>query len=441
MKKKRKTTRGEFALLIVIILIVFFLPDAYLMIRQRFFSQDLKIYKLSEIKYNLITQSYEPTGDGVEQEFPSQGEAQMQEDSQDLSHEETQEPEDLETSEDSQISEENEAREEFQIQERAPIQAKIFQLVEKKPSQEQVFIVNSQIAIISEDKLSAYSKTGEKKWEAQIHAPEPYIISSKDYIYIINKQKGDIAKLNSNNEITAVVQNLGKITRIKASDDYVVFSTANSNEFKVLDSNLQAYSNFIIPNGDVVDFEISTDSKNIIVNTLHINKYQLESFILTYDIKGKIVGTADINQQIVYSMSPGENMIVVSDTSLISYDKNGSKSSEIPNQSSLIDVCAHKEKVYTLSISDEDSNFTDVNIYSQFLDRLALKELEQTKEGIVANDRFCLIYDYATLELYDNRLNYITKYDIKEAIEQIQWIDEYSFAIIGDGLVNVYEIR
>lgn len=485
-KRKIRITRGEIILLIVIILIVFFLPDAYLMFRQRFLSQDLKIYKLSEIKYNLISQSYEPTQEDttsslqgeISQESQNQiqseiqGENQTQEENidqdqaQNQAQDENSQQENGDWNHLQQASDENggdhaqktndsdktdDAKKKntensnAQKEQADSIsnfdQAKVVQLVEKKPTQEQVFVVNSQIAVISEEKLSAYSKDGEKKWEAQINAPEPYIISSKDYIYIINKQKGDIAKLNADNEITAVVQNLGKITRIKASDDYVVLSGSNPNEFSVLDKDLQAYSNFIIPNGDVVDFELSTDSKNVIVNTLHINKYKLESFILTYDIKGKIIGTADINQQIVYSMGLDENMIVVSDTALMSFDKNGSKSSEMPNAASLIDISSYREKVYTLSVSDEDSNITDVNVYSQFLDRLAKKELEQTKEGILANEKFCLIYDYASLELYDNRLNFISKLEIKENIDKIQWIDEYSFAIIGDGVVTIYEIR
>ena len=231
----------------------------------------------------------------------------------------------------------------------------------------------------------------------------------------------------------AIVQNLGKITEIKAGEDKLVFTSEHPNDFKVLDENLELYSYFSIPYGDVVDFEISTNSKNIIVNIIHIDKFDLKSYILTYDVKGQIIGTADMDKQLVYSMKLDENMIVVSDKGLVSFDKNGLKSTEIPNTSFLIDVATYQDKVYTLGISEKNPESTDITIYSQYLNKLGELQVESSKEGILVGEKFCIVYDYKDLELYDKRLNFISGYQINENIDKIEWIDEYSFAVIGEG--------
>lgn len=311
-------------------------------------------------------------------------------------------------------------------------------LINSKKSNEQVFVVDDSISIFSNSKLTNYDKKGKIIYSTDINTDNLGILKSKKYIYMVNYNSGDIIKLNKNNKIVKEIYGLGNISEIKVVNNFPVIFLNDKKTFIILDENLNESAVINISFGDVQDYIISDDEKIIAINLISIENYELKSYILQYDFLGKMIGINDLSNEIVYKMFMGENLKVVCDASIRTYDRNGYIISNIENKEIISDISMNSDKIYLLTLDENDMK--KMTIYSDYGDIIFQDEIKESIDNIISTDKYILTYNDSEIRLYDTRYNFISKSGINLNIVDVQWLDENSFIVVGDNRVYVYEI-
>lgn len=175
--------------------------------------------------------------------------------------------------------------------------------------------------------LYLYDMTGKQKWHTYIGILSPNIKTNSNSVYLLDNDKKQLIRIGKNGEILYRYTLEGALVNFEVCEDnYVIlqyFSQKNITKLIVLNEEGREYSNVLLTEGEVVNISISKAHNYIGVNTLVTNNL-LESRLLTYDLKGQLIGSNNLEEQFVLGFlydSKG-NMIVVKEEEVFSINKN-----------------------------------------------------------------------------------------------------------------------
>lgn len=175
--------------------------------------------------------------------------------------------------------------------------------------------------------LYSYDVMGKEMWNIYLGIVNPMVKTNENNIYFLDNSNNQLLRIDENGEIIYRHTLEAPLNNFAVSDDnYVILQYPSKNnivKLKILDDEGRGYSEILLTEGDVMNAAISKTHDFIAINTLITNN-SLESRLLTYDLKGQLIGSNQLGDQIVlkFTYDTKGNLITVMEEEVFSIDKN-----------------------------------------------------------------------------------------------------------------------
>lgn len=172
-------------------------------------------------------------------------------------------------------------------------------------------ISNQGIIICEKNKFRYFDILGNPLWEKEINSSSPSIIMTKDSIVVSDMGTGDIFTLDYSGNIKSKLDGKGSIKKFFSSENGVIGIMPNDENVIVLyDNNFNVISRVVIPQGEVIDFDISSKKSLVAVSLIKYDESNFYSNIIIYKLDGNMVGATNFEGKYIYDIKIVDNNIV-----------------------------------------------------------------------------------------------------------------------------------
>lgn len=311
-------------------------------------------------------------------------------------------------------------------------------------SQIDAFGLSDTILCTAADQLSAYLYTGEQVYQRQLYGSDTHVLSAADNVLISDYARGELALLDKQLNLITEAKDLGTIEAIKTTPGgQSVLHMKNDNQIIILDAELAEVTRFVIPRGKITQVNISDDQQYILVAVVDIDQQQLDSYVLLYDFAGQAVGTSDCEGQLVYSTYMTDNQIIVTDSTIKSFNRESQLIEEIVNAGNIDQTTTHKNYLYASFLQDDKASeqLPKLSIYSDDLTYSRQLDLLSLPEGIIVNDKFIATYSEDVIYVFDHSLQSLGNIRTKQEIRAIKWLDQSHIISYDQNSIAVYALQ
>lgn len=175
--------------------------------------------------------------------------------------------------------------------------------------------------------LYAYDVMGAQTWNTHLGIINPIIKVKENSVYIVDNNTNQLVKIDEKGEVLYRYTFESPLNNFSIDDDgYIILQYPLENnmvKLKILNEEGRPYSEILLTEGDVMNTSISKEYDFVAVNTLITNNV-LESRILTYDIKGQLIGSNQLDDQLVleFGYDKKGNLITITEEEVFAIDKD-----------------------------------------------------------------------------------------------------------------------
>jgi len=172
--------------------------------------------------------------------------------------------------------------------------------------------------------LKFYDTSAQIIWEKTLNGQSVSIDGNMKSIAVVNPASGDLFLLNTDGVITAKKFGVGQIGEVlHPSPDYLVCQMLEDKELRIFDANLENIARVPMPDGEVLDLDVSSTNSLIAVSMFRLEGDTYHSQILTYQLDGQAIGAINMKDKIILDIEVvGNQMIGVTDQQAFAYNTN-----------------------------------------------------------------------------------------------------------------------
>ncbi len=170
--------------------------------------------------------------------------------------------------------------------------------------------------------LRFYDTSAQPVWEKTLNSLSVLIDGNKKSIAVVNPTSGDLFLLNTDGLITAKKFGVGQVGAVlHPSKDYLVCQMLEEKELRIFDANLENIARIPMPDGEVLDLDVSSTNSMIAVSMFRLEDETYHSQILTYQLDGQAIGAINMKGKIILDIEVVEDqMIGVTDQQAFAYN-------------------------------------------------------------------------------------------------------------------------
>jgi len=170
--------------------------------------------------------------------------------------------------------------------------------------------------------LRLYNTSAQPVWEKALHGQNVEVDGNEKTIAVADPTAGDIFLLDKTGQIKAKKFGLGAISNIMhPSENYLVCRMIDKNELRIFDGNLESIARIPMPDGEVLDIDVSSSESLIAISMFRLENETYHSQILTYQMDGQPIGAINLKGKIILDIAAiDDKMIGVTDEQAFSYN-------------------------------------------------------------------------------------------------------------------------
>ncbi|MCT4565571.1 MAG: DUF5711 family protein [Maledivibacter sp.] len=321
--------------------------------------------------------------------------------------------------------------------------------IKRKDENRKVYIesFNQYIFKFEQKKLHAYDKKGNMLWEKTLDIDKVIVKGNKDNIVVVDCFGGKMYYIDYEGEIKTE-HNFGKeIMDMKINDSGYALVMLQE-EVSVFNSHGESISNFTIPNGEVIDGDLSPDNITIALTILVAEEKKFYSNILFYSLEGKVLAGKKFDNNVINKifLISDKSLLVLSENSVLMLTSENNilwekKFEETLNRGKLED-----NELLVLNLVMKKNTIIDTknkNIIGGLdLNGNILYKIPVAGEVLgldTINDRIG-VFTNRTIYIIDKKGNTILEKKINKDIKNIYWISKENLLVIYKDKLEVMEI-
>lgn len=323
--------------------------------------------------------------------------------------------------------------------------------IDKKQDEGKVNVdtFNQYIFKFEKNKLSAYSKVGDKVWEKELGINGDAIIRGNlSNIVAVSSLSGEIYYIDYEGNTKVQINIEKEILDIEINDSGYVLVMLEQ-EIYVLDPDGEVVSNFVIPKGEVFDGTLSQDNTKVALTILAVEDKKFYSNIIFYSLDGKVLAGKKYDNDIIYKifltdanklLALGNNkVLMLSEEDEILWEK---RFEEIINKGIFSD-----KELLVLNLVSEKNTIIDTksrNLIGQ-LDSGGniLNKIPVAGEvaGLDVIDDMIAVFTDRTIYIFGKKGNTILEKKINKDIKNIKWISKKNLLVIYKNKMEIMTIN
>lgn len=307
---------------------------------------------------------------------------------------------------------------------------------------ESLYVVNSS-------KLEKIDENGQILWHKDIVNDNIILKSMNKEIFIVDKNQGDIFKIDDQGEILSSKYALGNIDNFKVNEEsYCSFLSTDKKKISILNRNLENVTEIEINSGDVLDYDISRENNIVVVSVLDLNETSVISKIVVFDLDGKMVGAFNYNNRILYKLNiKGDKVIALGDDILFSFTIKDGDQWENKITEDLVAQEFLPNGDVTLFLSEQESDLVESKMVKSIVsydiegNEKFRKEITEDLDGIYSFNSITI----GTLEkevlVFDDQGKLISRKSVPHKIDELKWITDDRFVVRSGKNLNFYKLN
>ncbi len=295
--------------------------------------------------------------------------------------------------------------------------------------------------------LMYIDKMGKILWVKPMMSQNIDISSSDNIMVITEKKAGDIFLLDSDGNIHAQLMALGEIDRIKIFYDQYVGVLLKNKVLMLFDHHLSPIGSTVLPQGDILDYQLSLDLQNIVVTILDFEHKIFNSKLVFINQNGNIKSGTNLNEAIIYDVIlTKQDVITLTDMGIYRFAYNGKLIESMEIDANIMQF-AYREKTQQLYVQlfRDGVDFMnpkvehEVRVYDQSLKTIHSFEPPMTSvKGIVPLGNTFIFYNDFEWAIVDENGKLVDKNQSLDYIHHIHVVSERSFGIEYVNRLDVY---
>ena len=176
------------------------------------------------------------------------------------------------------------------------------------------------IIICEKNKFKYFDVSGNPIWEKEINNSSPNIIMTEDSIIVSDMGTGDVFNLDYAGNVKAKLDGKGSLKKIFSSESGIIgLMQGDENVIVLYDNVFNVISRVVIPQGEVIDFDISSKKSLVAVSLIKYDESNFYSNVIIYKLDGNMVGATNFEGRYIYDIKIVDDKIfAVLDDQIIS---------------------------------------------------------------------------------------------------------------------------
>ncbi len=304
-----------------------------------------------------------------------------------------------------------------------------------------VFKLDDNILIHASGRLLAFDKAGKNIWNRDIRSDNADIVKWNDKTVIVDKFRGDIAVVNSENQVLKSISEIGQIEKIRASDEKLYVKLLGENIIDIYSLELEKVARIDDDYGSLINFIVDPESSELIVYTISVKEEQLKSFLYVYNKEAELIGSSDIESSIVFDMFIEDNINIICDDKILTFTKNAESISEFVYAGSVDDVIAKNSSLYGIFSKGSTAEYRrSLTVLDEKLEEVKSVDLPNSAKGIEAGERVLLVYSDNKISVFDYSLNNENTINTSINVEKLKWMSDDYFYVTDNKKVSIYKV-
>ena len=288
-----------------------------------------------------------------------------------------------------------------------------------------------------------YEATGEQLWSINLAINRPVIKTNSDSVYIIDKNKNQILRINKKGE---------QVYQSTLNKNYKNFSICNDNYImlhhdtddpveyvSVINEKGEKVSEIVLSEGKITNMAVSKAYDRIAISTIDINEDSLKNNILIYDLNANLLSSENFKDNIILDIFYNEkgDLIAVDEKNIFSINVDNLTNWKTEFNGVIAIINAKNRNFIT--IYSKDSNKSGI-IHSPMGNTIKilsyngklLGEIKQD-EKIINIDSYknnIIIYSLRTIFKYDRNGNLKMEYPYSSDILKCFMLSENDMVVI-----------
>jgi len=174
----------------------------------------------------------------------------------------------------------------------------------------------------SDGGMRFYDTSAKPIWEKTLNGQNVVVDGNSKSIAVVDPTAGDLFLLNTDGVIKSKKFGLGTISNVMhPSPEYLVCLMVDENELRIFDENLENIARIPMPDGEVLDLDVSSTDSLIAISMFRLENGTYHSQILTYQLDGQAIGAINLKGKIILDIAVVEDqMIGVTDEQAFAYN-------------------------------------------------------------------------------------------------------------------------
>lgn len=303
--------------------------------------------------------------------------------------------------------------------------------------------------VVNSSKLEKYDENGQVLWHKDIVNNNIILKSINEETFIVDKNQGDIFKLDGDGKILNSKYALGNIDNFKVNEEsYCSFLSTDKKKISVLNRDLENVTEIEINSGDVLDYDISRENNIVVVSVLDLNESSVITKIVVFDLDGKMVGAFNYNNRILYKLNiKGDKVIALGDDILFSFTIKDGDQWENRITEDLVAQEFLPNGDVTLFLREKEADLVE----SKMIKSLVTYDVDgNEKYRSEITDDLLAIYTLnditvATLDkellIFDGQGKLLSRKSVSDKIDDLRWISKNKFVVRSGQNLNFYKLN
>lgn len=239
----------------------------------------------------------------------------------------------------------------------------------------QLAIVGNKIITYNKEEVWGYDFKGEGQVIKEITINNPIIILDESYIYIVNKDSGEVQALNNEGKVEWGYKFDKRLDHgFTKGNHVVIISTTEEGyqEISIINSEGKLKGNTIIKNGQAVSADIYNDYDEVLIATINTLEQQIISNIIKYSKDGGLLWVETFKDEIIQEVKYMEDKscIVITDKKI--YHLN--------SQKELLWSRENKDDIWDVKINNDDQLI--IVLFKNYLETIDFDGRTKSKIGL-----------------------------------------------------------
>lgn len=181
-------------------------------------------------------------------------------------------------------------------------------------SEEEVKLYDNKIIKKDNEKLVAFDLEGLKNWEKNIDFDENLVFLGNKFIYLCNKETGNIQVLKDNGESVQTIKTNPQISNVAEKDDnlLLLFKGEEKEGLVIMGQDEEILGNTSIKGAHIFSTAINNSKTKYAISTFKTQDGNISNYVYFYKIDGEEIKNIDLGENIIlYIEFIADNSIIV----------------------------------------------------------------------------------------------------------------------------------